>query len=116
MLFPSISTWSYPILPITLTFPFIIFVQSFNPPSPASITAKSHFLFAKYIMLSAVIASNHFTGTLCSLLYSSITLESGIKISSTSLSVISFFPIHIPSLNLIKCGDINFPNFIFCII
>ena len=101
--------------PITLILPFIMLVQSFNPPRPASTTAKSHFLFAIYIMLSAVIASNHFTGALCVLLYSSITLESGTKISSTSSSVIWFFPIHIPSLNLIKCGDMNFPNFILCI-
>ena len=114
--FPSISTWSYPILPITFILPFIIFVQSFSPPNPASTIAKSHFLFAKYIIASAVIASNHFTGTLCFLLYSSIALDKGINISSTSSSEICLSFIQIPSLNLIKCGEINFPHFIFCII
>ena len=38
------------------------------PPSPVSNIAISQLFFAKYIKLSDVIASNHFTGTLCVLL------------------------------------------------
>lgn len=62
--FPNISTWSYPIFAITAISPSTIFVQSFNPPRPVSKITKSHFCFAKYIITSEVIASNHFTGTL----------------------------------------------------
>ena len=91
-------------------------MQSFNPPRPVSKITKSHFCFAKYIITSEVMASNHFTGTLWVLLYSSITSDNGSNISSTSASEISLLLIHIPSLNLIKCGDINFPYFVFCII
>ena len=68
IVFPNISTWSYPMFPIIETIESTIFVQSVVPPRPVSNIAISQLFFAKYIKLSDVIASNHFTGTLCVLL------------------------------------------------